>query len=39
MNTGSPLPKPSDTRQVPEAEKDKVYKGAVANGCNKCNWL
>lgn len=24
MNTGSPLPKPSDTRQVPEADKDKV---------------
>lgn len=24
MNTGSPLPKPSDTRQVPEAEKDKA---------------
>ena len=24
MNTGSPLPIPSDTRQVPEADKDKV---------------
>lgn len=24
MKTGSPLPKPSDTKQVPEAEKDKV---------------
>ena len=24
MNTGSPLPKPSETRQVPEADKDKV---------------
>ncbi|KAM7443869.1 FAM47 [Porites harrisoni] len=27
MNTGSPLPKPSDTRQVPEADKDKQAKG------------
>lgn len=24
MNTGSPVPKPSDTRQVPGDEKDKV---------------
>ena len=31
MNTGSPLPKPSDTRQVPEAENDKVTKDDCKN--------
>lgn len=38
MNTGSPLPKPSETRQVPETEKEKVKcKTAQANCGRKCN--
>lgn len=38
MNTGSPLPKPSETRQVPETEKEKVKcKTAQANCGSKCN--